>query len=262
MAKADKRTKTGEQGHAPETVLGLLQRSIRQYRPSTDTLRGETGMIPILGEGMEAYLIRSNVVENKKSRQLLANALTQTSHLTPPDIVWIGPKMSQPLLVVDPAARTCLRQSFGKATEGAFEIVPRHEGITLEDFCHNSVDAEYRDAIKGDENRRLLMRHLLDHPGQLMQLFREAAFVGSQPHASWHADRHAQNIMVAPDLSLTHIDSVPTEACNLYTGNTKNNKAVNNAVNYLDSLQTGLFFALHFCRNRTVCGRQGVGNGL
>ncbi len=178
----------------PSTVQALLAESLLHEKSASTFAVYD---IPVAG--FEDYLLRIRKKNVAGVREQLLNSTSLTSpqqSLTVPDFFFVGPKVSQSLL----------HWGDNKQDIPRIEIVRKHPGITLAHF----IDCGFENHSNGkrEENRTQLVKALLTNPEALRSAFEQAAFVGYQKIVPIGADLHNENIMVAPDLTLSLIDRV------------------------------------------------------
>ncbi len=197
----------------PTTAREMLERAITHRNEWDISSRRHISVIPI--DSKKEYLLRSTLLNSRNNRNDLLDVLGRTTHLVAPEAAFIGPNVGQTLLTLPPSSARLLSKwesRPGDVQHKLFEIIPRLKGQTLDQFRGSVAFKEDRtEDYSCNENRRMLMRELLAHPEKLYKLYREAAMIGLEKHASTWPDRGIQNIMVGPDLSLSHIDIVSPE---------------------------------------------------
>lgn len=208
--------------NAPQTVRELLLRSFDAVK----TRNYGTAVVPIADPGFDRYVLRSDSL-HPVFRPRLNTLLTDSSCLTAPHLLFIGPDISQPLLVPHPHVQTQ-----GKT----FSIMPKHSGHTL---------AEYLDT-GGTKRKLALMQRWMDQPHPLEHLFAQAAFVGLQKRGRITPDLHPGNIMVDAADVPSLIDIAAPEDAGLFYSNARSPKALREkSLNYIDDLHKNLHMALN-----------------
>lgn len=213
-----------------ETVRDVL---LESFPVETREARVGTAILPLksrhlnLQETLAPFCIRTSAIENNDLLDALHFVLQNTTSLTPPDMLFSGPKVSQALLGLygdGPDIASSYLEKYSTQTDDLSEhfnhfplldIVPRHEGETLSQFLYNGKDEyDYEDPTNNPitQRRASLIEHFLTHEDALFELFEHAAFVGLQPHSPSFSDLHDGNVMVNPDtLHCSLIDMVPPE---------------------------------------------------
>lgn len=211
--------------HAPQTVRALLLRSLDAHTPHDYG----TAVVPIADPTFDRYVLRSDAMHPVKPgpNGRLNKLLTHSSCLTAPHLLFIGPDISQPLLVLHPHT-----QRQGKT----FSIMPKHFGHTLKDYLEPQTT----------ERKLALMQHWTDKPQPLEQLFAQAAFVGLQKRGRATPDMHPGNIMVDAAGVPSLIDMVAPENAGLFCSYDASPKALcEKSLNYIDDLYNTLHMALN-----------------
>lgn len=153
-------------------------------------------------EHFDDFLLRTSGLYTTEHKQALRKAILEEDAVSfnAPDKMFIGPKVSQPLLRLSSLEDVDL----GNRALNV-EIVPKHDGITLKSFLSKNKAA-------GAEE---LMQHFIHQPDELRDLFEQAALVGMQGCVRPFPDIIPRNVMVnktqSGALEVSLIDVVPTE---------------------------------------------------
>lgn len=174
---------------ASDALLNALPSSIKEnaYTPHTN--------IHPISDVDQDFAIRSYSSSIPALNQSIRQKLLDSSALTAPSYLFVGPDVGQPLLVLnDKTPSACQMKN-----KPHFEVVRFHSGQNLEQA-----------RVNGDDLTPVIKR-LVDHPEELRELYHTAAFIGMQPKAPIQPDIHGKNIMIGEDNRLQLVDMVGSE---------------------------------------------------